>query len=130
MLENQPSQQIKCPTKQHIVNWIEEANSKLNSNVCIVKKVFQVTGQSNALGGHEHALIRDDALRNEIEEILGEVFGEGNMGYQPEEEADNDPFSSNSEDGGSKDEESIDYCHSGTSSDSCYCRPDYEHLSD
>ena len=51
MLEHQPSQQIKRPTKQHIVNWIEEANSKLNSNACIVKKAFQVTGLSNALGG-------------------------------------------------------------------------------
>ena len=64
MLEHQPSQQIKRPYKQHIVNWIEEANSKLNSNICIVKKAFQVTvvtkafqvtGLSNGLGGHVDA---------------------------------------------------------------------------
>ena len=66
MLENSSSDQaIKRPTKQLLVNWIEEANEKLDSNLCIVKKAFLVTGLSNALGGQEDQLIRDDKVRKE-----------------------------------------------------------------
>ena len=43
---------ISPPSKQVIVNWIEDANSKLHSNPTIVKKSFLVTGLSNSLGGH------------------------------------------------------------------------------
>ena len=51
---------------------------------------------------------QDCTVRIEVDELLGEVFGEGNMGYQPEEDADGDPFSSNSEDSDpSEDEESF-----------------------
>ena len=45
--------------------------------------------------GHEDNLNRDDTVRNEI---IINVFGESNMGFQPEEESDIDPFSSNSDD--------------------------------
>ena len=38
------------------------------------------------LGGHEDSLIRNDDLRKEIDEIIGEVFGDNNVGFQPEEE--------------------------------------------
>ena len=56
---------IKRPTKQLIVDWIEEANQILNSNLCIIKKSFLVTGISNALGG-EDQLVRDDNVRKEM----------------------------------------------------------------
>ena len=55
------------------------------------------------------------------------------MGYQPEEDADGDPFSSNSEDSGpSEDEESSDKSHDTISDDDSLslCGPDYELLSD
>ncbi len=78
-----------------VLNWIENANSILNSNTCIITKSFLVTGLSNALGGHEDHLIRDDTVRIEIEEIMSEVFGEETMGFQAQEETnqDADPFS-------------------------------------
>lgn len=90
---------IRRPT---IVNWIEEANRMLDSNVCIVKKAFLVTGLSNALGGEEDQLIGDDNTRKLIDEIIVEVFGETNMGFQPEQADDGDPFESDS---GSEEEE-------------------------
>lgn len=40
-------------------------------------------------------MIRDDNARKEIDEIIVEVFGENNMGYQSEEEG-GDPFESGS----------------------------------
>ncbi len=47
---NGASQSINKPTKQHLVNWICEANEKLDSNPTIVKKSFLVTGISNVTG--------------------------------------------------------------------------------
>ena len=78
MLEHSNDEVIKKPPKQLIVNWIEEANEKLDSNLCIVKK-FLVTGLSNAVGKEEDHLIRNDEVRKEINEIIIEVFGEANM---------------------------------------------------
>ena len=40
-----------------------------------MKKAFLVTGLSNALGGHEDRLIRNDDFRKEIDEIIGEILG-------------------------------------------------------
>ena len=57
---------IKAPSKQLVLNWIEAANETLKSNKCIIKKSFLVTGLSNALGGHEDHLIRDDRVRQEM----------------------------------------------------------------
>ena len=37
------------------------------------KKEFQVTGPSNVLGGHEDYFIRDDTVRKEIGEIIGDI---------------------------------------------------------
>ena len=51
-------EKIKPPTKQHIVDWIDQANKKIHRNATIVKKSFVVTGLSNALGGHEDDQIR------------------------------------------------------------------------
>lgn len=84
------------PSKQTIVDWIVEANKILDSNKCIVKKSFLVTGLSNALGGHEDALIRDDLVRKEIDEVIVEVFGEETMGYEESHhlDSDHDPFDS------------------------------------
>ena len=86
---------ISPPSKQVIVNWIEDANSKLHSNSTIVKKSFLVTGLSNSLGGHEDYLIRDDHTRREIEKVITEVFGEEDMGLKPhDDQSDHDPFDS------------------------------------
>ena len=43
---------IEPPSKQHLVDWITEANRKLHLNQIIVKISFLVTGLSNALGEH------------------------------------------------------------------------------
>lgn len=95
-------EEIKPPTKQHLVDWVLKGNQMLDSNV---KKSFLVTGLSNALGGHEDALIRDDQVRQEIEEHLNEVFGE-NMGYVLPTEDTSDPFASSGEDSASDVEDS------------------------
>lgn len=65
MLEHSSEEVIKRSPKQLVVNWIEDANRMLDSNMnmCIVKKAFMVTGLSNALGGEENELIRDDTFR-------------------------------------------------------------------
>ena len=75
------AEKIKPPTKQHIVDWIDQANEKLHLNAIIVKKSFLVTGLSNALGGHEDDQIRNNLVRTEIDEIMTEVFGEHTMGF-------------------------------------------------
>ncbi len=54
-------------TRTYLRSGIENANSILNSNTCIITKSFLVTGLSNALVGHEDHLIRDDAVRIEID---------------------------------------------------------------
>lgn len=46
------------------------ANQKLDDNKFIVKKAFLVTGLSNSLGGYEDHLVRDDAARKEMDEII------------------------------------------------------------
>ena len=94
------SGKISPPSKQAIVNWIEEANDKLNSKPCIVKKAFLVTGLSNALGGYEDRLIRNDEMRKDIEKIINEVFGEETMGFRlpDDDQSDNDPFESDDDD--------------------------------
>ena len=73
MLEQASNTEIKRPTKQLIVDWIEEANKILASNVCIVKKAFLVAGLSNALGGCEDSMIRDDDVRKE--NFCGSIWG-------------------------------------------------------
>ena len=98
MLEHSDDEVIKKPPKQLVVSWMEEANEKLDSNLCIVKKSFLVTGLSNALGKEEDQIIRDDRVRKEIDEIIVEVFGEANMGFYEPEQTDHDPFDSGSDD--------------------------------
>ena len=97
---NTSSGKISPPSKQAIVNWIEEANDKLNSKPCIVKKAFLVTGLSNALGGYEDRLIRNDEMRKDIEKTINEVFGEETMGFRlpDDDQSDNDPFESDDDD--------------------------------
>jgi hypothetical protein len=74
MFEHSNNEVIKKPPKQLTVTWIEEANERLDSNLCIVKKSFLVTELLNAL---EDNLIRNDEVRKEIDEItIVEVFGE------------------------------------------------------
>lgn len=97
MLDNSsPHVNTPKPSKQLIVNWIEEANHMIDSNKCIVKKSFLVTGLSNSLGGYEDELIRNDTTRREIEEVIAEVFGEETLGFQ-DPQSDCDPFDSSSD---------------------------------
>ena len=121
MLEHSSDQIIKKPPKQLIVDWVEEANEKLDSNFCIVKKSFLVTGLSNALGKEENRLIRDDTVRKEIYEIIVEVFGEVNMGFCEPEQTDVDPFNSDSEEEEDVNEEDIS--EYGESSENTYALP-------
>ena len=133
MFEQASNQTITKPTKQLVVDWIEAANNILDSNLCIVN------------------------FRKEIGEIIGEIFGDNNMGFQPEEESDGDPFSSSEEEGSNNSPFSENSCSeeeennssaeevssttlpglsayvnsdSADSSDSSICGPDYEPLSD
>ncbi len=124
MLDQSDAQieKIKAPSKQLVLDWIEHANSTLNFNTCIITKSFLVTGLSNALGGHENQLIRDNVVRKEIEEIMVEVFGEDTMGFQSEEDNDGlDPF------GSSDSETSVDELSGGDESISA---PDFELFSE
>lgn len=82
------------PSKQLLVDWLQNANHMLDSNKCIVKKSFLVTGLSNSLGRHEDHLIRNDDIRDEITEIISMVFGKEYMGYQELCNLDGDPFQS------------------------------------
>ena len=59
--------------------------------------------RTNALGGHEDHLIRDDHTRREIEEVITEVFGEEAMGFRAQDDqSDRDPFDSSSDDSSSE----------------------------
>lgn len=93
-----PLEKIPPPSKQLICEWLEVAVSKLSSNPVVVKKSFQVTGISNALGAFEDELIRNDALHQEINEILSEVFGDDIIGYSSDAESEGDPFASTDSD--------------------------------
>ena len=61
------------------------------------KKSFLVIGLSKALGGQEDNLICNDLVREEIQEVLKEVFGDYNMGFKPSEDPSTDPFASESD---------------------------------
>ena len=123
---------INPPSKQLLVDWVLEANQMLDSNLAIVKKSFLVTGLSNALGGEENHLIRDDSVRKEIEEHLDEVFGIS-MGYVPPLEDESDPFCTSDEDSASSshsdsDSECEDEELEDLSASSSIVGPDYEPL--
>ena len=132
------AQNIKPPTKQHIVDWIDQANELLHLNVTIVKKSFLVTGISNALGGHEDDQIRNDHVRKEIDEILGEVFGEQSIGFTSDAmETTTDPFesdtamSTSSQDSASlHDFQCSDDFSPITDSEDSVSVPEYEEISD
>lgn len=91
---NESDGKIQPPTKQHLVDWVIEANEQLDANITIVKKSFLVTGISNALGGYENHLIRNDVARQEIQEILAVVFGDEHVGFDPSDCHSPDPFAS------------------------------------
>ena len=92
---NESDGKIKPPTKQHLVDWIIDANEQLDSNITIVKNSFLVTEISNALSGYENHLIRNDVVRQEIQEILAEVFGDEHVGFDPSDRHSPDPFANN-----------------------------------
>lgn len=86
---------IKPPSKQDILEWTASALKKIESNpAAIIKKSFLVTGISNALGSHESEMIRNDSVRQEIETVMNDVFGDELMGYHNVPSDSDDPFSS------------------------------------
>ena len=84
---------IKPSTKQHLVDWIIEANEKLDCNNTIVKQSFLMTGISDALGGYESHIFCNDEV---CQEILREVFGDQHIGFDPSDHQcpSPDPFAS------------------------------------
>ena len=92
-----PGTKIAPPSKQLLTDWLVEANTKLNDNSTIVKTSFLVTGISNALGGHDNVLIRNDTTLKEINEVITEVIGEEVMGFD-DSQPDQDLFDSKSSD--------------------------------
>jgi hypothetical protein len=48
----------------------------LKDNRAMTQKSFIVTGISNALGGYEDNMIRNEELRKEIDEVMMAIFGE------------------------------------------------------
>ena len=71
--------------------WLE-----LAENVKMVKKSFLVMGISNALGGYEDHLVRNDDLKKEMDSILESIFGTDPLdGMESDEEP--DPLATDSE---------------------------------
>ena len=85
---------IRRPPKESLVDWIFNAQEKIESKKEIIQKLFIVAG----ITCNQNDLARDDTLFSEIEEIMLEVFGEDHMGYVEPEEDSEDPFSSDSSD--------------------------------
>ena len=80
---------IPAPSKQTILDWIQVAWLELAQKVQAVKKSFLVTGISNALGGYENELVRNDELKAEIDSIMEYVFGSDPLdGMESDEEPD------------------------------------------
>ncbi len=95
---NTPASQMKIPAplKQMMVDWIVTAWLELAQKVDAVKKSFLVTGISNALGGYEDELVRNDELKAEIDELMESVFGSDPLKGMESDE-DPDPLASDSE---------------------------------
>ena len=89
------AEKINPPTKQHIVDWINEANKNLHKNATIVKVIFLWQSYLMLLEDHEDDQIRNALVWNEIDEIWTEVFGEHRMGFTSNSmESTTDPFES------------------------------------
>ena len=95
---NTPASKMKipAPSKQTMVDWVCAAWLELAENVKMVKKSFLVTGISNALGGYEDHLVRNDDLKKEMDSILESIFGTDPLdGMESDEEP--DPLATDSE---------------------------------
>lgn len=68
--EDNPQKILPTAVKQDILNWIEEGCQYLKDNRAMIQKSFIVTGVSNALGGHEDNMIRNEEMRKEIDEVM------------------------------------------------------------
>ncbi len=95
---NTPASKMKipAPSKQTVVDWIVTAWLELAKNVEAVKKSFLVTGISNALGGHEDELVRNDDYKAEIDGIMEYVFGSDPLDAMESDE-EPDPLATDSE---------------------------------
>ena len=92
--EDIPPKPLKIPTagKQDIINWIKDGCQYLKDNRAMTQKSFIVTGISNALGGYEDNMIRNEELRKEIDEVMMAIFGED------ENDSDYDPLDTSTDD--------------------------------
>lgn len=97
---------IPPPSRQVIVNWVEDAWISIKSRKDAIAKSFLVTGISNAFGRWEEEMIRNDDLRKQIEEQLTAVFGSNQLSSITR--ADEDPFDGVSSESDSSDSET---CH-------------------
>ena len=88
---------IQPPSKSLILEWIKAAQDKLESNPVITKKSFLIAGISNALGGYEDELTRNESACQEVDEIMREVFGDDIMGYVQPSSDNDDPFADGSD---------------------------------
>ena len=92
---------IPPPTRQLIVNWVENAWINIKSRKDSIAKSFLVTGISNTFGTWEEELIRNDDLRQQIDEQLRAVFGSDQLTSVAR--TDDDPFDDVSSDPDSSD---------------------------
>lgn len=79
--KDNPPKPKAVPTagKQDILNWIADGCQYLKDNRAVTQKSFIITGISNAPGGHEDNMIRNEELRKEIDEVMMAVLGEGGI---------------------------------------------------
>ena len=73
---NTPASKMKipAPSKQTMVEWVCAAWLELAKTVNMAKKLFLVTGISNALGNYEDHLVGIDDLKKEKDSIFGICF--------------------------------------------------------
>ena len=67
---------IKPPQKSNLLEWIETAQTKIESQGIIVKKFFFVAGITN----NEEELDRNDEVYQDIQRIMEDVFGDIHVG--------------------------------------------------
>ncbi len=108
-----PKEKIPPPSRQDIIDWVEDAWSKSKAKRAAIIKSFLVTGISNTFGTWEDNLIRSDNLLEAIDTQLLEVFGEVQLSSKQPPPADDifDDVSSDSSTDDSSDESDEEICH-------------------
>lgn len=78
-LGNSGKTKVPPPSRQDIVNWIAIAWKALKAKKDQITKSFVVTGIETVNG---ERLIRNEAVRQEIEKVMEEVFGNEQIPYE------------------------------------------------